>query len=63
VLAFTGGAELGLGKSDSLETPFAVLTGLRQRVQPQSSAGELLIKGNWPKVQRGRFDDFSWSSR
>jgi hypothetical protein len=63
VLAITGSASLGVGKSDSLETPFAALAQLRQRVAPQSSAGQLLIHGQWPKMQSGRFDDFSWSSR
>jgi hypothetical protein len=63
VLAITSGVDLGVGKSDSLETPFTALIGLRQRVAPESSAGQLLIKGQWPKVEPGRFDDFSWSSR
>jgi hypothetical protein len=63
VLAIRDGASLGVGKSDSLETPFTALVQLRGRVAPQSSAGQLLIKGQWPKMQTGRFDDFSWSSR
>ena len=63
VLAVRGSSvSLAVGKSDSLQTPFTALVQLRQRVAPQSSAGQLLIKGQWPKTQAGRFDDFSWTS-
>ncbi len=56
-------ADIGVGKSDSLETPFTALIELRRRVPPESSAGQLLINGHWPKMQTGRFDDFTWSTR
>ena len=55
--------DVAVGKSDSLETPFSALIELRRRVPPESSAGQLLINGQWPRVQTGRFDDFTWSSR
>lgn len=50
----------GGGKSDSLPTPQALVTALKDRVQPQSAAGALFAEGKWPQPQPGRFDDFTW---
>lgn len=58
VLAINGGA--GRSKGDALSTPQTVVTALKLRVAPQSSAGLLLFEGRWPEARKGRYDDFSW---
>jgi hypothetical protein len=57
VLAISGGNR----KSDALNTSQTVLTSLKARVEPQSSAGQLLFEGRWPAPKKGRYDDFGWS--
>jgi uncharacterized protein len=47
------------GQKENVATEGAV-TALRERVNPQSSAGVLLIEGQWPEPRKGRHDDFSW---
>jgi hypothetical protein len=39
------------------------VTGLRERVNPQSSAGLLLLEGQWPQPRKGRHDDFTWPAK
>ena len=56
VLAISGGSR----KSDALNTSQALLTTLKARVEPQSSAGQLLFEGRWPAAKKGRYDDFAW---
>jgi hypothetical protein len=58
VLAVKGGA--GQRKGDALSTPQTIVSALKARVAPQSSAGLLLFEGRWPKSRKGRYDDFSW---
>jgi hypothetical protein len=57
VLAISGGSR----KSDALDTSQTLLTTLKARVEPQSSAGQLLFEGRWPAAKKGRYDDFDWS--
>ena len=57
VLAISGGSR----KSDALDTSQTLLTTLKARVEPQSSAGQLLFEGRWPAAKKGRYDDFGWS--
>jgi hypothetical protein len=57
VLAISGGSR----KSDALNTSQTLLTTLKARVEPQSSAGQLLFEGRWPAPKEGRYDDFNWS--
>jgi uncharacterized protein len=57
VLAISGGSR----KSDALDTSQTLLTTLKARVEPQSSAGQLLFEGRWPAPKKGRYDDFGWS--
>lgn len=59
VLAVNRGIRGGQ-KSDNLATPQTVLTALRERVAPDSLAGQLLIDGKWPETKEGRYDDFRW---
>jgi hypothetical protein len=56
VLAITGGQS----KGDAISTPQTVISALKAKVTPQSSAGLLLFEGRWPKARKGRYDDFSW---
>ena len=56
VLAISGGSR----KSDALNTSQTLLTTLKARVEPQSSAGQLLFEGRWPAAKKGRYDDFGW---
>lgn len=57
VLAISGGSR----KSDALNTSQTLLSTLKARVEPQSSAGQLLFEGRWPAPKKGRYDDFDWS--
>jgi hypothetical protein len=57
VLAISGGSR----KSDPLNTSQMMLTTLKARVEPKSSAGQLLFEGRWPPPKKGRYDDFGWS--
>jgi hypothetical protein len=47
-------------KGDALGTPQTVISALKERVAPDSTAGLLLFEGRWPKARKGRYDDFSW---
>ena len=47
-------------KADSIVTPQTLITSLKERVPPSSTAGQLFTEGKWPAPRPGRFDDFSW---
>jgi hypothetical protein len=47
-------------KDNALSTPQTVVSALKARVAPQSSAGLLLNEGQWPEAKKGRLDDFTW---
>jgi hypothetical protein len=57
VLAIGGSGQI---KGDALSTPQTVVSALKSRVLPESSAGMLLFEGKWPQARKGRYDDFSW---
>jgi uncharacterized protein len=56
VLAIGGSRSNG----EALSTPQTVISALKERVAPDSTAGLLLFEGRWPKARKGRYDDFSW---
>ena len=47
-------------RPDSIVTPQTLITSLKERVPPSSTAGQLFTEGKWPASRPGRFDDFSW---
>jgi hypothetical protein len=57
VIAINRGAA---NKADSIVTPQTLITSLKERVPPGSSASRLFAEGKWPESRPGRFDDFSW---